>query len=217
MVVGRAPGQVPMELRTVDGKVVAEEMSPKQIADYWSSAAGEGFPGIAVDEFGHPDEVVNEKMAQALHLFRSGFPHLFVAVWHAGRLTDDLIQAYRKDADLVILETYVSGSDSLDHRFLPKLEAARDGGILEKSVFALGINDQDPRLGVALPPWANTRGELEAQMRWIRDNAPKMPGIAFFSPRASVEIEQTAVGLASKIFLTDQPGGNAAAQKTERQ
>ena len=78
---------------------------------------------------------------------------------------------------------------------------AKRTGIIHKSVFALGINDNDERVkGYPLRQWANTPGNLEAQMRWIKENAPEMPGIAFFSSAASREMLKTADALAGEIF-----------------
>jgi hypothetical protein len=196
----------PTHLRSRDGKVIAEERTAQQLADYWSQEALDNYGGIAIDEFGHPKEALNRKMANALALTDERMPNLFIAVWHAGPLTPELAESYKNHADLVILETYFSGTTDLADWFQAKVDAARLAGILSKTIFALGINDDDPIVGTNAQPWANTPAELQAQMDWIRANAPESPGIAFFAPRGSLSLQRTAYDLAVQIFLPAKDG-----------
>jgi hypothetical protein len=193
----------PMRLKCLDGRITAEAKTAQQLADYWSSASQQGYGGIAIDEFGHMDKETDAKMLEALALIDMKCPKLFIAIWHAGALTSDLVRSYKEHADLVMLETYFSGQDDLSRRFQENLLMARDGGILGKTVFALGINDKDARVGGALKAWANSPEELKAQMEWIRKNAPEMPGVALFAPKASREIQREADDLAWRIFSSE--------------
>jgi hypothetical protein len=190
----------PMRLKCLDGRITAAAKTTQQLADYWSSASTQGYGGIAIDEFGHLDKDTDAKMLEALALVDAKCPRLFIAIWHAGALTPDLVRSYKEHADLVMLETYFSGKTDLSRRFEENLLMARDGGILDKTVFALGINDVDARVGGVLQAWANSPEELKAQMLWIRTNAPEMPGVALFAPRASREIQREAADLAWQIF-----------------
>lgn len=194
----KGEGSIP--LRAVDGKVRAARCSAEKLAAYWARAASKGHSGIAIDEFGDADRRVNEKMVKALMLTRKAHPHLFIAVWNAGRLSEDLARAYAQYANLVVLETYFKGDTELSRRFERDIHVARRAGILHKTLFALGINDENPFVADTHQPWANSRMQLEAQMKWIRSHAPIMPGIAIFAPNASLAIQRAALQLASKIF-----------------
>jgi hypothetical protein len=189
-----------MPLKSAAGKIDAKRLTVQELAQRWSSGKVQGYVGIAIDEFGSNDSSVNANMLEALAIARRDSPGLFIAIWHGGRLTPRFAEAYRRDADLVLLETYIAGKNFLRWRFGLKLDAARQAGILDKTVIALGINDIDKRLGTTMQPWANTSDELQAQMRWIRSYAPTSPGIAFFASHASFEIQRRASELAWSIF-----------------
>lgn len=204
----------PIHLRSVDGKVLAAECSAEKLAAYWAHAASEGYSGIAIDEFGATDKNINDKMVRALALTREARPHLFIAVWNAGRLSEKLAQAYARYANLVMLETYFNGDRDLSRRFGRDIPVARRAGILHKTLFALGINDKNPMVGNSYQPWANTPSQLEAQMKWIRSHAPIMPGIAVFAPNASLAIQRTALDLVTKIFGKKATVAEEAPQRT---
>jgi hypothetical protein len=189
-------------LKSVPGKVLAKDLSALQLAQRWISAGEQGYAGIAIDEFGSGDRLIDDRMIEALDMTRKGADGLFIAVWHAGLLTRDVARAYARSADLVLLETYVAGDSGLAWHFGPKLLAARMYGLLRKTVFALGINDVDRRLGATMKPWANSPDELQAQMRWIRARAPEMPGVAFFASHASFEIQREASEIAWSVFTS---------------
>jgi len=197
----RASGIMP--LKSVPGKIAARDLTAEALAQRWGEAHEQGYAGIAIDEFGSREGEINAKMIKALGIVRRDSAGLFIAVWHAGPLTGEFARAYGRNADLVMLETYVAGDAYLAWKFGPKLSCAWREGILGKTVFALGINDVDKRLGTTVQPWANTPRELQAQMRWIRSHAPEMPGIAFFASHASFDIQRRASEIAWSIFAGD--------------
>jgi hypothetical protein len=183
------------------GRTAALEMNVQELVEYWGSAFEEGFHGIAIDEFGGHDRIYIEKVSKALIELKRKNTELFVAVWHAGLLNKDWAAAYSQAADLIMLESYFAWSSFVGLRLRYNVNIARRWNIIYKSVFALGINDND--YGVKMgekKAWANTSKSLGAQMRWIHRSAPEMPGIAFFAPRASIELLQTADSLAGEIF-----------------
>ena len=70
----------------------------------------------------------------------------------------------------------------------------------EQFVFARSNDDDVTVKGNPWMQWANTEEKLEAQMMWVKKNAREMPGIAFFSSRASMELLRVADRLAGEIF-----------------
>ncbi len=197
---GRSLSKGIMLLKYRDGRAIAEDKTAEELADYWCGARALGFQGIAIDEFGHTDARTDEKMSKALALAKRRDPKLYIAVWHAGRLTPEMVRCYREHADLVMLESYCSTKKHPFRRFAENLDLAREGRIVGKTVFALGINNEDRGPDGSADPWANTPEDLRSQMEWVRRNAPEMPGIAFFASRAGVEIQREADRLAWRIF-----------------
>lgn len=171
------------------------------VADF-SNAAEAGHLGIAIDEWGGGDPEFDHKFGRALVRTKQLHPDLFIAVWCFGLFRPRMAGYLRDGADVVMIERYIDGATEADfgHWFRGPVNVARDAEIIHKTVFALGINDTDPKSIEEHNPWANTPAELEAQMRWIHDYAPEMPGIAFFAPRCSTEMRDLAAKLAVEIF-----------------
>lgn len=195
-----------LPLATRGGRNEARVRSSEDLAAYWGSAADAGYAGIAIDEFGSRDRALNQKMREALAILRESHPELYIAVWHGGPLNRHYGRCYAQNADLVMLETYTGARCALGLHFRVKLNGARKAGIAHKTVFALGINDSDKKLEAGAKAWANDEETLRAQMRWIRKNAPDMPGVGFFAARGSAELQRKAEELAWQIFGGgDQP------------
>lgn len=190
----------PLLLRTVDGKAAAATMTVEQLVAYWGAAAQRGVAGIGIDEFTGTNRPLNTKLLTALALTRWRYPHLYIAVWQAGRLDRQQAYAFGRYADLVVLEAYSSNSKELAELSSGSLAVARQAGILHKTVIGLGINDLDPTVGRARRPWANSRAEIESEMRWVHHVVPISPGVALFAANASPSLESSAYNLASKIF-----------------
>ncbi len=195
-----ARGVLPLDWR---GGAVNADRSVEQLVDYWCRAEREGYVGIAIDEFVSwgANSSVNAKLARALVLTKQNCPDLFIAVWHGGLLSRQLAEAFREGADLVLLESYVAGSFVFRLALSYNLLVARAAGISDKAVFALEIKGSDPDAEeLSSSERANSADVLEAQMRWIKKNAPEMPGIAFFAPGAGLELLKKADHLAGEIF-----------------
>lgn len=180
--------------------------SIEALADSWSGAARLGYRGIAIDEFGCDNGGPEDrKLMQALRRARKQAPTLFIAVWQTQGMTDELFNAYAENADLVLIESYQGGERGFEATFEGALKRARKAGILKKTIFALGIND---RASAARQKeegrWANTEAELERQVRWVREHAPDMPGIAFFAPDASDRMVRCADELCGKYYPRDK-------------
>jgi hypothetical protein len=144
--------------------------------------------------------VVDQKMAQALRRTRRRAPHLFIAVWQTRRLSKVVLEAYREAADLVMIEVYTGGK-GFEKKFAEAVAEVRRAGISDKTVLALGINDQATEEEKReRGRWANSEAVLEAQVRWIRTNAPELPGVAFFAQQASESMVRYADDLCGRTF-----------------
>ena len=179
------------------------DWSEDELCRHFSDAEEAGHVGIAIDEWGGGNQEFDQKMGRALLRTREAHPDLFIAVWCFGLFRMRVAEYLRDVADVVMIERYVDGAtpDEFAVWFNAPIRVAREAGILHKTVFALGINDKAPpeefkKHGA----WANTPAELEAQMRWIRKNAPEMPGIAFFAPRCSDAMRDLADRLAGELW-----------------
>jgi hypothetical protein len=191
-------GVIPLAWKA--GKSISDEKTAEQIAEYWCSPDFEGSKGIAIDECGGTPQS-NAKLAQALRLARKKSPSLYIAVWNAGILRGVLSSAYKGAADLVMLESYFGPGDPWRLRMGLNTLLARTAGISAKTIFALGLNDTDDDVKQGKSRgWANNRDALDEQMAWIRKNAAEMPGIAFFAPHASAELQKVADEMAERLF-----------------
>lgn len=184
------------------------EKSEGELVAYWASAVKQGYFGIAVDEIGHVNPDTDAKAAKALTQLNRTHPDLFVAIWHAGGLTPELLEGYRNGADLVMLETYGVPFDMARYQrwISDRIATVRKAGIIHKTVIALGINDAaPPEEWQKVGQWVNTKEALEELLRLIRKQAPEMRGVAFFAPRASDTMLQAADKLAGEIFGKPAP------------
>jgi hypothetical protein len=180
-----------------------KDKSEEEFVRSFCNAAEAGYVGIAIDEWGGGDPEFDAKFGRALVRTKQAHPDFFVAVWCFGFFRPRQAEFLREGADMVMIERYVDGAteEEFAHWFHGALKVARDAGIAHKTVFALGINDRASAEEIEkLHAWANTPEELEGQMRWIHENAPEMPGIAFFAPRCSPEMLHLADTLSAELF-----------------
>lgn len=184
------------------------EKSEQELVAYWASAAQQGHIGIAIDEIGHVDSETDKKAADALIKLKRVHPNLFIAVWHAGGLTEELSQGYRFGADLVMLETYGIPFEMERYKrwIVERIAAVRRAKIIHKTIIALGINDAaSPEEWRKVGQWVNTPEALRGLLQFIRQQAPDMRGIAFFAPKASENMIKLADKLAGEIFGKPAP------------
>ena len=166
--------------------------SEEDLIAYYTGKLMFGYAGIAIDEIGGYDIEVNRKFTRVFGEIKRRFPDRVVAVWHAGFLTKEHLEMYRNGADIVMFERYLDGTAFITERLSYNLNMARNGGIVEKCIFALGLDEER---------WINTIEELEVQMHWIAENAPEMRGIAVFAPDAPEELVRAADRLAGELFI----------------
>lgn len=135
-------------------------------------------PVNMIDEFGFDyDGPLDQKAAQILRQSKLQKPGLGLAVWQMREpLPPGLAEAYRDAADLVMFESYVHSSQRY-WWIATQAWSARKFGLLPKSIFVLGVG----KGGNPGEDWAETKDELEEQIRFVRLIAPESPGVGFYS------------------------------------
>jgi hypothetical protein len=136
-------------------------------------------PVVCIDEFGFDfGGETDRKTAEVLAETKRRKPELSIAVWQMrGPIPQVLADAYRKFADLVMMECYVGDKQNY-WWIITQVHAARMHGLLPQSIVYLGLGQE----------WARTQEELEQQIRFVRLIAPESPGIGFFAPDAPSEL-----------------------------
>ena len=134
-------------------------------------------PVVMIDEFGFDyGGNIDQRSAELLREVKRKKPDLALAVFDMrGPVAPVLAEAYRDAADLVMMESYVAGPRQY---WLIAFQAwsARRYGILPKTIFILGLG----KGGNPGENWAESKEEIERQIRFVRLIAPESPGIGFF-------------------------------------
>ena len=139
-------------------------------------------PVVVIDEFGFDfGGEIDQKAAEILRKTKEKMPNLSLAVWQMrGPISPVLADAYRDVVDLILPEAYVGGEKDY-WRIITQVRAAQLQGLMHKTIIGLG-------LGIGGYPgenWAETKEELEQQIRFLRLIAPESPGVAFFAAGAN--------------------------------
>ncbi|MCX7598250.1 MAG: hypothetical protein N2512_05215 [Armatimonadetes bacterium] len=137
----------------------------------WSS-----HEAIAIDEFLGPPEHL-EKFYKALVEARKLNPSGFIAVWFSGG--GEYWPRLRDVIDLFLPEIYLNYLGFNLSRFDSYIRHARESGCFDKMLPGLGIN-------VVTDDKGNVRGrpkpeEIVAQVRYLKQIAPDLRGLAFFT------------------------------------
>jgi len=138
-------------------------------------------PVVCIDEFGFDfGGQTDQKTAEILLKTKEKMPKLSLVVWQMrGPIAPVLADAYRDVVDLILPEAYVGDKKDYWH-IITQVRAAQFQGIMHKTIIGLG-------LGIGGNPgenWAETKKELEQQIRFLRLIAPESPGVAFFAAGA---------------------------------
>ena len=137
----------------------------------WSS-----HEAIAIDEFGGSPEHC-EKFCRALVEARRLNPAGFIAVWFMGG--GEYWPKLRDVIDLFLPEIYLNYLGFNLSRFDPVIRHGRDSGCFDKMLPGLGINVvTDDKGNVRCRP---TPEEVLAQIRYLKQIAPDLRGLAFFT------------------------------------
>lgn len=169
-------GVVPLDWA---GGRVYSDRGVDELVRGWSGSIGNGHVGIAIDEFGSLDREENETLAAALLQLRERHPSAVIAVWHAGLITRAVADAYRQAADLVLLESYVSGSSALGLKFAPYLWSARRFNLEAKTL---------PSIALGHERYAETLEDASAQLDWLARRADDFAGVAIYGSKADPDL-----------------------------
>jgi hypothetical protein len=163
-------------------------------------------PLVMIDEFGFDyGGQMDEKSARILREAKRRKPELALAVWEMrGPIPRVLAEAYRDVADLVMMESYV-GDKKQYWWIASQVWAACSYGILPKTVVVLGVG----KGGNPGENWAQTKEELEQQIRFARLIAPESPGVGFFGGTA--ELLAHADALCARFFELPSDGSGLPA------
>jgi hypothetical protein len=160
-------------------------------------------PVVMIDEFGFDyGGLMDEKSAQILRLAKRQKPELSLVAWEMrGPIPKVLGEAYRDAADLVMMESYM-GDKSQYWWVASQVWSARRFGILAKTIVVLGVG----KGGNPGEDWAQTKEELEQQIRFVRLIAPESPGVGFFSGTPELLADADAVCARFADIPTDGSG-----------
>jgi hypothetical protein len=160
-------------------------------------------PVVMIDEFGFDyGGRMDEKSAQILRQTKRRKPELALAVWEMrGPIPSVLAEAYRDVADLIMMESYVG--DKKQYWFIAsQVWSARRYGILPKTIVVLGVG----KGGNPGENWAQTKEELEQQIRFVRLIAPDSPGVGFYAGTAELLAQADALCAHFSDLPTDGSG-----------
>jgi hypothetical protein len=176
-------------------KAVAALVSP--------AYGGNPKPVVMIDEFGFDyGGQMDEKSAQILRVAKRQKPELSLAVWEMrGPIPKVLAEAYQDAADLVMMEGYMGGVNQY-WWVASQVWSARRFGILPKTIIVLGVG----KGGNPGEDWAETKEELEQQIRFLRLIAPESPGVGFFSGTPELLAHADAVCARFADIPTDGSG-----------
>jgi hypothetical protein len=152
---------------------------------------------IAIDEVGGPGEVT-DKFIAAWEQLEEQKPDQFRAVWYMGAHQywgeiDHLI-------DLFLPEIYLNYRSNHLGQFDSYLETAREAGVIEKTIPALGIMERETDRGLLRV--TATRADVLRQFRYLKRTAPELNGIGFFTAySAAPGVAEYADELCGKYFV----------------
>ena len=160
-------------------------------------------PLVMIDEFGFDyGGGMDEKSAQILRQTKRRKPELALAVFEMrGPIPPVLAEAYRDVADLVMMESYV-GSTRWYWWIASQVWSARRYGILPKTIVVLGVG----KGGNPGEHWAQTKEELEQQVRFLRLVGPESPGVGFYGGTQELLASADALGARFSDIPTDGAG-----------
>ncbi len=128
-----------------------------------------------------------------------------VSIFHSARLSMKLAKAYKEPKiDYIVIESYWPWKSQFMMWlfFKGNYRRAKRAGILNKIVFLLGINQNQPKIkGDAWSniPWANDVYTLFSQIGYVKTKMPGIAGIGFFEENCTNE-QLKAASLGSQVF-----------------
>jgi len=192
-------------------KGALKDKTPEQYTAYLSEGLGnpeKGPAGIMIDEMGgyDPAEIVTYPFFKGLVDFNKINPQYFTALWICGSLQIPYCNitknVYRKTGvDLLMLECYSNfqvvefSSFSRFSYYDQRIQTARQQDVLSNTVMTIAIEGHADKFN--LKPY-----EIEDEVRYIRRQAPEMPGIGYFlSETKTPELRPWADDLCYRYFI----------------
>lgn len=174
------------------GGVCYIDESLDDFVERWRVKIRKGAHALQIDEYMPQSEMVTAKLVKALEIVKLEYPHVYIAVWHGGFLSDELLAAYTKYVDLLILENYFTDQFYGWLVFSVNTARVRQAHIIHKTIFGLELTGKD---------WEQQEQYIHEQIKWIKTNAAEMPGIGFYAPEAHSEVLLAAEDLAVRYFI----------------
>ena len=182
--------------------------TPEEYADYlYKDLDKIGAKAIHIDEIGgYLDSDIGQRpQIEGCRLFKKNHPDIFLGIYVCGSLKPVVAHlgstGKKRAADLLILESYLNyqvpsfNSYTRYAYFDQRILAARDYDALEHSIMVLGTKGMEDSYDI-------TTSDMEEQVRYIRINAPEMPGIGFFTATPRVEgIREFSDNLCRKYYI----------------
>jgi hypothetical protein len=160
-----------------------------------------------IDEFGFDyGGNMDQKAAQILRQAKLKKPDLALTVFQMREpVPPVLAETYRNVADLVMFESYINNQR---HYWwvATQVWSARKYGLLPKTIIILGVG----KGGNPGEDWAETKEELEEQIRFVRLIAPESPGVGFFG--GTPELLASADALCAHYFDLPTDGAGLPAE-----
>lgn len=153
-------------------------------------------PAIAIDEFGGPAEDF-PKFRQALIEARKLRPDEFIAAWFCGWY--DFWPELKGLLDFFLPEIYLNYSGYNLTRFDWIVEHARKCGTFYKTLVGLGINVVKHDDGTVR--YRPTPEEIVEQVRYLKQIAPDLRGLAFFTYGSAEPAVRAAVDQACRDYF----------------
>jgi hypothetical protein len=138
-------------------------------------------------------------------------PDLQIIMWNNTWVTPKAAKFFREYIDMIFIESYWpwKSRPMLWLFFKTNYHVVRKHGLLNRTVFILGINDDREKRKESLRdgdwwaylPWANDEKTLRKQITYVRDRCPGTQGIGFFVKKSSDDIVYTADRLAGELIF----------------
>lgn len=163
-----------------------EVCTPQEYADYlYAELEEKGATAIHIDEIGgYSDSEISKRVQmEGIRLFKELHPEIFLGLYVCGSLKPSVAHLGTRGkwqaVDLLLLEAYLNYQVPGFHSYTryayfdQRINVARDYDALENSIMILGIKGEEEKYRIS-------KEDLEEQVRYIRMNAPEMPGIGFY-------------------------------------
>jgi hypothetical protein len=173
------------------GGVCYIDESLDDFVERWRVKIEKGACALQIDEYMPQSKMLTLKLVKALEIIKTEYPHIYLAVWHGGFLSEELIAAYKQYVDLLILENYFTDQLYGWLIFSVNTTRVRKANIIHKTIFGLEITEKD---------WEQQKPYIQEQIKWIRTHASEMRGVGFFAPNAHTQALLGAESLAVHYF-----------------